>query len=491
MNTLRFTLAEDWRLFRWLLPAWIAVLWAYARLQAGLATGPEDALTWLTGIIALSWGVVWLILLSLLAFNHPSAELRAAWRVRPLRGEWVAVAKMLTGAVVLVLVPAVAGVLTAQGGQSWPISDLAARIAQSGALHALFFFLLLLVASLCRTSRHFLGATVGIFVGMPLALTVGLVSMRSHRSVQLFDYSPIVGWLVAISTVVLAVGLTLRQYRRPRTRQHLLIIGGYVAGLALLETILPANPNDLPRLPVGDATMTATPPQPYYSDKYRTTEINFAGLDPHAVWQLNEIRALPTQAEDRRSEFDDNLLLPSPGIAEQLGLPGYTIEQTQALPYLATLEIADPAAAVSDAPDQVSAKLARLRLEVLGTLPGHLGSALETDTLRVRITGDTEVIGGPGVTLELFAAARPSRQSRISHQRPPMWVWVDHSARRAWIVKLSTGPSHFTNLSIGLRGTFSLQLPVDWDVDPAALELRIVDVLPEGEIRLRTAPRPQ
>ncbi len=488
MNTFTFTLREDWRTLRWLLPAWICVLAVNYKLQPALAQGPEDWLQLRYGIVALAWGAAWLIVLGQLAFAHPAAEPRAAWRSRPLRGDQVAWAKLATGALVLVLLPAIASVLTAKGPQAWSWPAIGEFLLGSLTVHAVFFGVLLFVASLCRKSSHYLGAILALGLGGPLLLIVGGLGLR-RGIIHFFDYPPWVALLVLGATLTGAITLTVRQYRRSRTRSHLLMAAAFVGALALIEAALPANPDELPRLRTDGARMTASGLRPFNTTGYLSTDVDFAGLDSDGVWRLDEVLAPPTHGDLKRTDFNDDRLLASPAIARQLGLDGYTVEQTETLPRSAHLEPLDDAsrnAAPSSsfvAPRKLTAHLVRLELEVLGAIPGAVGSTLESERLHATIVGDSEVLGSPGVTLQLFVATQPRPESRISRGRRPMWVWVDHAKRRASIVQHS-GDSSWTTLGAGLRGTFTIPLPGDWDIPPAQLELRVVDVLPQGRLTL-------
>lgn len=234
MKTFLTVLRQDLIVTRWHLLLWIAaIVVPAAATQDWIDQLPETQKLLLNlnyfGLVILA-----LIIAGRVLFNHPARDDRSAWRMRPLSGAIVGLAKfagLSAGLIVplaglwwrrvgAVAVPAKGSVLEILGG---------AILLMAMALLAFLY-----LGSLCRTSGNLLSVMVlGFFAGP-------LISM------PLFDRG-LGGASVSTTGVVLALvvygggfgALLLRQYQRPRTGQHLL---GGCGLLALIVGVILAFP---------------------------------------------------------------------------------------------------------------------------------------------------------------------------------------------------------------------------------------------------------
>ncbi|MBL9205582.1 MAG: hypothetical protein JNN01_10890 [Opitutaceae bacterium] len=110
MKTLLLLARQDLRAIRWwLLLALVAGVMVQTHSERWNPLNPLES--WTLPVSYVVCGLAWFFMAGAIAFQHPAADPRAAWRLRPVSPWMVVVEKVLFGILVLGVFPALLGVI--------------------------------------------------------------------------------------------------------------------------------------------------------------------------------------------------------------------------------------------------------------------------------------------------------------------------------------------------------------------------------------------
>jgi hypothetical protein len=380
-----------------------------------------------------------LLLLARIAFNHPAADGKAAWRAQSEVGWQVAIAKLLLIGVFLVLIPSLTSLSVSDPESPGSIPNLLAKLSQLMLGNAVTFSTLFLLPSLCRTVSAF----VLSLLGLSLALVgLGFATLFQGENVMPLDYPSLANGADGGTFLALTLILILRQFHRTQRVQHATVAGLMLIVLAVVENFSHDDSRGLPLLPVKKAALDI---ESMVLKEYRNhlkTRIELKNLDQNHIWQLTDIvgprhhgfTGLITHINHHT--FFNRLTL-----NDQLGLTDFNWMQKSPRGYY----ILSPDNEQRDkwkfgdflAPAQtLSIRLERLKLSPLGSLPIIEGAEFFHSNLKATLEEIANTEQGRRFTISLTIDPSAEPHSITENEGSPLFVFIDRKRREGSVLSL-------------------------------------------------------
>lgn len=517
MKTFLATIRQDFRLMRWILLPWLGIqLWWILTHKTFLSVPLEEMESKFSGYtVAVHIG--WAALLTFLAFSHPPRDPHAAWRTRPLNPTMVGLAKVSVGFLLLVVVATISHLASEPFGDSRAARSLFPTWLLILSRYSIIFFLLLFIASLCRSVRQFFFALPAVVVPWILVPLLFRNPLRESA-----DLGATAASLMVVLTSCGFICLIIAQYHRARNIRHISLA---VVGILLLFGILPRLfPDYLKRPPEirphGETATVTSFEQFDYSvetvvrdpdspTKFRSVtrtiprlrlQVAFEGLNPSSIWNLNHYgvnRHQITLRSDKRGIILNETLL------KQLGIPDYELTGNRNDSASLEINFRVPGELSRPKQDNVKVGLARIELRQLADIP--VKTPLEEthpSGLSIRLSLPGAPYGYPIISVktkmpplehsDFVLNWLPPGTHRIGRYRvypAPLILLVDEANQRAQILQApeySREQLREHHRKPNFRS--GLLLP-DWETPLEKLQLRVFEVTMTGHLIL-TAPLP-
>lgn len=491
MKPLLLLARQDLRAIRWwLLLALVAGVMVQTHSELWNPLNPFES--WTLPVSYVVCGLAWFFMAGTIAFQHPAADPRAAWRLRPVAPWMVVVEKVLLGILVLGGFPALLGVIGSVAQHSdfgdfvRGLPSMARVMGGVFAFATIAYLCFLGLASLCRSSGLFLAVVAGVYlVGSSLlgTIVVGFPELS-------FSFDPSIRWLAWILFLAGMVSTTVWQYARPNLWRSLSL--GFVGAVLLfgLAQVFPgARGTRFLSLDHASASVqlgrsSKSEPAPF--------SVHVSGLSATDVWELkvkgNSTRSVVTRSDGTTgANGTSNVFVETPALYTALGLEGFRLEgvlvnDARVWTYRPDARLSDPQAAVEN--DELGSQLVVVSAEVgpageapRNSEPPPLRATVYRNALQpgraVPLKAGAFAVGKLG-KVEVVDVLKEGRRLRVTIRMDRMRgkrgepvpailvAWVDTAARRAHLAQAGS-PAKLSTLG-----------------DTDQIELHLSLVLPDG-----------
>ena len=250
MNQMMHILRKDFRHLRWLLVLWVVILITrvvLAAIGAGTAGATFPAMVVfreLSGVLSFVPTLMMALIIARLIHSEPLVGWNAFWLTRPYSSNALLSAKLLFLALVVVIAPLVADLVTMSSFHAGSRAQLAAA-ASFAFGHLTWALAACVVAALTPSLAAFVFAVIGSVVALVVTLlllisvsfAVGGGQTVTGEAMILFDPTP--GFVATMVFVAGALAVVVYQYRYRRWKIALALAGAGLAVTLLLPGYWP------------------------------------------------------------------------------------------------------------------------------------------------------------------------------------------------------------------------------------------------------------